>query len=264
VLAAFCAAIIVASASQAFAATIDSAVIKPRIFNDDPTSTLVTVNSYAAAILISDTPDQNTGFANLHVWHLADAGVEHSFPNNQGFSFSSNFALNGTGQGEGGLQLSPWWSPDADGLFNFRTTDGEIAVFGGRLPFYSFTGSQGLHYVKGTTVRVGMIYNPHSLSMADPATIVYNVTMPDLTTYTSGPIAFDQGNPAEGFGSWGHLEDARLGGQFKPYISGSGTGNGLTAVWSNISFAATVPEPATLSLLGLSLLGFIGIRRRAC
>ena len=58
--------------------------------------------------------------------------------------------------------------------FNFRTTDGEIAVFGGRLPFYSFTGSQGITYTKGDTVRVGVIYDPHSLSMADPATIQYN------------------------------------------------------------------------------------------
>ena len=194
---------------------IDSAVINTRIFNDDPTSTLTTTNSYPALVEISDTPT-GAGYANLHNFHLADAGVEHPFANSEAFSFSADLTISGAGEAEAGLQIAPWWSQNVDGRLNFRTTDGEIAAFGGRLPFYSFTGSQGLTYTKGDTVRVGVVYSPHSLSMADPATIVYNVTL-GATDYTSGPLAFDQGNPAEGYGTWGNLDDARVGGYMQVF-----------------------------------------------
>ena len=253
-----CAGIVAASGANALA--IDSAVIKTRIFNDDPGSTLSTTNSYPALVEISDTPT-GTGFANLHNFHLADAGVEHVFDNGEAFSFSVDLTIGGAGEGEGGLQLSPWWSQDVDGRFNFRTTDGEIAVFGGRLPFYSFTGSQSLTYVPGTTVRAGVVYNPHGLSSVSPATITYNVNI-GATDYTSGPLAFDEGNPAEDppYGLWGHLNDARVGGYVQVRTGLSGAGNNLTAQWENMSFA--VPEPTSMALAGLGVLGLMMRRKR--
>jgi len=257
-----CVGIVTACAVNAMA--IDSVVFHTRVFNDNPTSTVVTTSTYPTQVQISDTTDANpSGFANLHTFHLADAGVEHPFANNEPSSFFSDLTISGTGQGEAAMQLSPWWSQNADGFLNFRTTDGEIAAFGGRLPFYSFTGSQGLHYVKGTTVRAGFIYNPRSLSAADPATIQYFVTMPDAITYTSGAIAFDEGNAAEGFGSWGHLDDARIGGEMKIFTGQSGPLANLTATWSNLSYVSAVPEPTTLALLSLAVIGFIGMRRRS-
>jgi PEP-CTERM motif len=253
-----CAGIVAVCGANAMA--IDSAVINTRIFNDDPTSTLTTTNSYPALVQISDTPDADVGFANRHNFHLADAGVEHPFANGEPFSFSADLTISGAGQGEAGLQVAPWWSPNVDGTFNFRTTDGEIAVFGGRLPFYSFTGSQGITYTKGDTVHVGVIYDPHSLSMADPATIQYDVKI-GATNYTSGPLAFDEGNAAEGYGTWGHLDDARVGGYVQVFISGSGSGNNLTATWENMSYA--VPEPTTFALFGLAIVGLTVLRRRS-
>jgi hypothetical protein len=236
-------AVVIGLVANTSATIIDSAVINTRIFNDDPGSTLTTVNNYPALIEISDTRSGGGGFANLHNFQLAEAGVQHVFDNNEAFSFSADLTISGAGEGEGGLQLAPWWSQLVDGRFNLRTTDGEIAVYGGRLPFYSFTGTQGLIYTKGETVRVGMIYDPNSLSAGDPATIVYNLTMGG-TDYTSGPLAFDEGNPAEGFGSWGHLDDARVGG-FVQVFSSSGN---LTTQWANMSY---IPEPASIGLLGL-------------
>ena len=241
-------------------ATIDSAVLNLRVFNDDPGSTLTTVNNYPTLVEISDTRTTSGGFANLHNFHLADADVEHVFANDEAFSFSTDLTISGTGDGEGGLQLAPWWSHNVDGRFNFRTTDGEIAVFGGRLPFYSFTGSQAITYTKGDTVRVGMVYDPNSLSSGDPATITYNLTMGG-TPYSSGPLAFDEGNPAEGFGSWGHLDDARLGGYVQVFAPPSGvvpSDDNLTIQWAEINY---VPEPTTMVLTGLGFLGLM-MRRR--
>jgi hypothetical protein len=229
--------------------TIDSAVINTRIFNDDPGSTLNTVNSYPGLVSISDTPT-GVGFANLHNFQLAVGGTAYSFGNNEAFLFSADLTISGAGNGEAGLLLSPWWSPNIDGRFNFRTTDGEIAAFGGRLPFYSFTASQGVTYTKGDTVRVGLDYYPNSLSPGDPATITYNLTI-GANFYTSGPLAFDEGNPAEGYGSWGHLDNARLGGYLQVFTGMSGAGNELTAQWENISI---IPEPSTFALLGLGIL----------
>jgi len=85
----------------------------------------------------------------------------------------------GTGNGEIGLRLSPWWSPDVDGVFMLNTASGEIACFGGRLPFYSFTGNHGQTYVKGTSVtlsialsaNVGTLILPLLTSTATPSRV---------------------------------------------------------------------------------------------
>ena len=97
--------------------------------------------------------------------------ASHAFLNNEQFSFATDLTISGPGNAEAGVLIAPWWSKNVDGFINFRTTDGEIAMFGGRLPFYSFTGQHGVTYTKGETVRVATLYDPNSLSMADPATL---------------------------------------------------------------------------------------------
>jgi hypothetical protein len=247
-----CAGIVAMCSANAVA--IDSAVINPRIWNDDPGSTLTADNSYPTLVEISDTRTGAPGFVNLHNFHLADAGVEHAFSNGEAFSFSADLTISGAGDGEAGLQLSPWWSQSVDGNFNFRTTDGEIAAFGGRLPFYSFTASHAITYTKGDTIRVGLDYNPNSLSSGNPATITYNLTM-GATDFTSGPLAFNEGNVLEGFGSWGHLDDARVGGYLKVFSSS----DNLTAQWENMNY---VPVPSSIVLTGLGVLGLMMRRRK--
>src|SRR5207249_2900301 len=195
---------------------------------------------YPANITIQDANVDCFGFANMHVWTFSsDGGVtDQPLANEDYFTYSCDYVMTGTGQGEGGLRLSPWWAPYTDGLFNCRTTDGEIACFGGRLPFFTFTGAFGLHYVKGTLIHLEMNYRPNGLSQANPATMEYKLTY-NGQNYTSGPLTFDQGNPAEDppHGQWGCLTPAWAGGHMKAFLSqGNPATADVTGDWSNITF----------------------------
>jgi len=238
---------------------IDSAVLHTRVFNDFPNSTLTTTNLYPALIEFFDGPVGPGAFANRHNFRLSDNGgiSDAVFLNGDGFIFEADVMLTGTGPVEGGLQVSPWWSQQVDGQFNIRLNDGEVAVFGGRLPFYSFTANHGVLYQAGTTIHQKMIYKPNGLSQADPGTIEYLYT--DASgTYSSGPLAFDEGNPAEDppYGRWGILNDARVGGfvQIMNFDQGQ---HSAGARFTNMVF---VPEPAGLALLALA--GLAVVRRR--
>lgn len=218
--------------------TPNSAVVMTRIFNDCPGSNLNVTNNYPTCITISDQNVGCVGFANLHVWRFSEDGATAAvFNNGDSFSFSADLTISGTGDGEAGLQIAPWWSQNVDGRFNVRSTDGEVACFGGRLPFYSFTGSQGVVYVKGTTIHLEIVYLPNGLSNASPATIEYKLTY-NATNYTSGPLAFDEGNPAEDppYGLWGMLNDARVGGYFQFFVAGSGATGQAQVNWCNVLF----------------------------
>jgi hypothetical protein len=251
---------------------IDGVVFNERVFNDDPTSILTTVDTYPILISINDSGldgGGGGGFANLHNFRLsADGGVSAApFNNGDAFLFWADVTITGVAGSEGGLNVSPWWSQDVDGRLNVRTTDGEIAAFGGRLPFYSFTASQGLTYTAGDAIGLGVIYDPNSLSAADPATIEYLVNLGG-TEYTSGALDFDQGNPAEDppYGLWGMLNDARVGGYFQPFVDPSNPSNWGEIVFANMRYspdiADVIPEPATLSLLALGGLGLLQRRRK--
>lgn len=238
---------------------INGAVLHTRIFNDFPNSTLVTTNNYPALIQFSDGPVGPGAFANRHNFRLsANAGVSDAvFMNGDGFIFQADVALLGTGPVEGGLQVSPWYSQQVDGQFNIRLDDGEVAVFGGRLPFFSFTGVYGLHYLAGTTVHEKIIYDPHGLSAVSPGTIEYIYT--DGTgTYSSGVLAFDQGNPAEDppYGLYGILNDARVGGVVQVMNFNAGQ-HSAGIRFSNINY---VPTPGSMGVLALG--GLLAARRR--
>lgn len=221
---------------------INSAIVIERLFNDCPGSALTVANLYPASITITDVNPNCIGFANLHLWRLSeDATTAALFANGDGFSLKADLVLSGTGQAEAGLQISPWWT-NVDGRFNVRTTDGEIACFGGRLPFYSFTGApHNLVYVKGTPIGLEVIYIPNDLSMANPATVEYKVTY-NSNTYSSGPLPFDEGNTAEDppYGLWGMLNNAGVGGHLQFFVGQSGAGNGITADWRNVNYSPLV------------------------
>ncbi len=248
-------AMTVAAACMTFAAVSfatplpNSAVIHERVFNDCPVSTLTTSNLFPALITINDqntTPPFCAGFANLHTWRFSTDGANAiQFLNEDTFEFSCEVVLNGVG--EGGLNMSPWFSPDADGLFNIRTTDGEIACFGGRMPFFTFTGAFGLHYVNNTPIMLGITYLPNGLSAGSPGQIVYNLRYAS-TNYTSGLLNFDEGNTAENppHGLWGALTPWYAGGHMKMFVQTIGQPHGIQGDWRNIQYTAG-PTPSKKS-----------------
>lgn len=231
--------------------TPNGATIQLRVFNDCPTTQIATINSYPTAIVIDEVQNGcGAGFANRHIWRFSEDGgaTEAVFNNGDCFCFASSLILAGNGQGEGGIQLTPWFSQDVDGVLFVNTVNGEIAAFGGRLPFYSFTVNHGITYTKGTEIRLGMCYDPNGLSEADPGTIEYTVTY-NAVTYSSGPLAFDSGfNPMDPpHGVWGIQDDARAGGYVQQYLAPPDVDHKLTASWTNIDYdvCPTAAVPTT-------------------
>ncbi len=231
---------------------INGATIETRTFNDCPTSTLTTTNNYPATIEITDAMDPEcVGFANVHSFSFSEDGGTTAavFDNASSFRFGADFRIGGPGEGEGGLRISPWFGQFVDGRFMANTITGEIACFGGRLPFYNFTVNHGILYVKGTTIRLEVTYLPNGLSAVDPATIQYRVIYGGIT-HDSPVLPFDEGNPAEDppYGLWGILNDARAGGYFQPRAN---TGVALTAIWSNIEY--TILETQCVATVDLAI-----------
>jgi hypothetical protein len=211
-----------------------SAAVFERVFNDCPFSILTVTNDYPTSVLINDQKDNcgDVGFANRHCWRFSQDGTNAQlFGNINGFRFGCDVTISGTGEGEAGIGISPWWSPTVDGVFNLRTSDGEVACFGGRLPFYSFTASQGVTYVKGTTVHLEIEYLPNGLSEDSPGTIVYT-----YDSFTSGALPFDMGNPDEPYGLWGILDEATAGGNTQIFLQEGEPDANLQVVWENIIF----------------------------
>ncbi|HYM79806.1 MAG TPA: hypothetical protein VEY91_00170 [Candidatus Limnocylindria bacterium] len=227
-----------------------SATTETRVFNDCPASTVNVVDAYPALISIDDTaaPACTTG-ANLHIWRFStDNTNPQQYNNGDVFRFAADLVIEGPGQGESGLQISPWFSPRVDGRFNVRTTDGEIAVFGGVLPFYNFSGApNNVRYVKGTPIHLEMNYNPRSNTIADPGQIEYKLVY-NAQFYTSGILLMEGCNTTEEpiYGCYGILNFAQAGGHLQA-LWGPGAGQLIKSTWTNIQFHPDVKPTAAVS-----------------
>ena len=237
-----------AGAALAATPTPNGAKVRTQVFNDCILNTQTVTNNYPSNLVIEEGIGSCGGGANRDVWYLSSDGgaTKATFDNNSLYHFGADLVISGSGTAaEAGLMINPWWDADFGGVFNCRVPDGEIAVFNDRLPFYSFTTVYGLHYAQGTVIRLEVVYNPHTNSLADPATIEYIVRYLG-TTYSSGPIAFDQGNPAEDppHGQWGELQPTTVGGHVQVPNSNQG-GQWMRASWSNITLINGPTTPAS-------------------
>lgn len=244
-------------AASAFAQTPNpnSIVYHLNIFPPCPAAVVTTGGAYPSSFYIDESILPCIGFADEDVWSLSEDGsTDAQFGNNANFSFCADLIeetsnSGSAGGGEAGLGIRPWWSIDA-GFFNVRNTDGEIACFDGRLPFFSFTSAFGLHYAAGHSIHLAMTYisGPTGPSSSKPATIKYDLTYLG-TPYTSGTINFDQGNPAEDppHGQWGLLNFGKAGGHMKAFYDPGNFNSSMRATWSNVCYSnlQVVPSKST-------------------
>ena len=226
----------------------NGAVVTTRLFNDCPVSLLTPTNAYPGSIVFNECQlICPSGFANLHNWTFsADGGLTQMVLNNQdNFRFGATVMLRGgtTNGGEAGLRLSPWWSQQVDGRFNLRLPDGEIACFGGVLPFYSFTANYGIHYVAGQPIYLEIIYSAGEDANPNlPGKIQYKCIWQG-TPYLSPALPFTNCNANE----WQHkcygiMDDARAGGYSQNRLQDV-TGSCMQASFFDIFFEVQDDRP---------------------
>jgi hypothetical protein len=224
-----------------------------RNWNDCPASTVTTGGSYPSSFYIDDSVLPCTGFANQHIWRFSEDGgaTPAVFHNNSNFTFCADLVISGADAngGEAGINIAPWWSI-SDGRINVRVPDGEVAAFGGRMPFYSWTASDAVAYVQGTTIHLMMSYvsGPSGPSESSPGQVQYSVTY-NSNTYTTPWFLLDMGNPSEDppHGLWGILDPASAGGFFQPRMEPGNFDSNLRATWSNVCYTnlQAVPTQST-------------------
>ena len=239
------------SGANAQVRSINSAIIRPRVFNDDPASTFTSVNNYPSLISLSDANVSAGGFANRHVWDFSSDGgtTAYKFDNSDYFTASMTLNLSGTvtPRKEAGFLLN---TVGGDGQFIVNTDAHEVVVFGGPLPFYSFNNSNGLKYNAGDTITLGMTYFKDAAGN-------------NAIIYTANGVS----SPAQEFSNAekGIITGSALGGYLQVPVDKGNTANGATAVFTNLSIKPTaVPEPSACAALGVGLtaLGLL-LRRRA-
>jgi len=238
----------------------NTVVFNPYIYHDCPYSNYATINNYPALVQISDGDEGCAGWTNLHTWRFSEDGVTRAaFENCSHYRFSAVLKFSNP-TGEFGLQIAPWWggAEYSDGRFNVRAD--EIACFGGRLPFYSFTAAYGLTYTAGEPIWLQITYDPNELDETEivggvrdpappnPASIQYQVYYRGQG-YSSPVLYFDKANPAEPHGIWGELYPAYVGG-FVQAPNNASSSWAYTCNWENIHFEGPSATPAKSSTWG--------------
>jgi hypothetical protein len=260
----FAAFALVCAAGNALAtdiSTVNSFKAETRLWNDFPTSSLTTTNSFPNVEFNETFPQGAVGnYANKHIaWLSNDSGASH-FQNNYFQSWSMQFDVTintAFGQGqprkEAGIQVNNPRNPSIGGWTDegqvLIASDGEVAVFGGAMPFTGFGNNT---YTLGTTAHVTFSY--FAPGAVDPIKGAYRLIFSDVVT----------GIHDSGLKIWGDESDFLYGlnngcelgfkaqNQRNPFIE-----DNSDIAYGNFSI---VPAPASIALVGLA--GLTAGRRR--
>lgn len=239
-------AFLLSGSASAQISSINGAVVRERVFNDDPTSVLTTVNNYPSVISFDDQSLDNNGtpaFANRHTWQFSNDGgtSAYQFNNDDFFSVYMDVTLTAnpiSPRKEAGFLLN---TAGGQGQFIVNTDAREVVAFGDPLPFFAFPAT----FDSGETIRLGMTY---FLDTDGLRKIIYH--------------ADGQSSPAQAFGNLeqGIITGSTLGGYGQFGILATDPNNFGTAAFQNIAF---VPEPSGIAILACGVaLGLLTKRKR--
>lgn len=195
-------------------------------------------------------------FANKHIaWLSSDGGAtRHQGNKNQSFVLNFDVKIDVAAPGirrEGGLQVNnprPALGFTDEGQI-LIASDGEVAVFGGVMPFTGF----GNVYTAGTTASVSFEY--FAPGTADPVLGAYRLIFNDAVT----------GVHDSGMKFWGAMEpDGLFGFNFGTEFGFKAQNQRIPIIddFSDITYSniSIVPAPGAIALMGLG--GLIAGRRR--
>ena len=226
--------------TQAQVTTVNSAQIKPRVFDDIPGATLTTISNYPTEISFTEqNVSSASGFANRDVWYFsADGGsTAYTFQSNDYFNASFTLTLTGGTPGfdlEAGFLFSDP-SGNFGGDLQSVITGAGVVFQGGGPSYYPFSPAAGgfpgaggsvSNYVEGETYTMGLNY------VLDP-----NTGKNAFQYSVNGQFAASSaGNPYFDLGAGQFLGSAgdTLGGYFQIQTDASNPTNTGTVVFGNI------------------------------
>jgi hypothetical protein len=239
-----------AGGAYAQISSINSAVIDPRVFNDYPGATGNYINSYPGSITLGETGEYAaSGFANRDEWFFSKNGTSaYTLSANDYFMASMTVDVTGstTVDNEAGFLIPnpPGGLPGGDLQFLADPNSGFLGMFGG-----SGYWNSGLTYTAGETVTLGMEYFYDTANSVNAFEFWVNAG--------SGNVY----SPIQDLPSGDNLVGGNLGAYFQLQGETNAPGTSGQAVFGNIEIAP-VPEPATLTLLGLGALPLARLLRR--
>lgn len=237
-----------AGSASAQISAIDSLNVAPHWFADFfGRSDLTITNNGLAGIRFEDRNFTGSGFANRHHAALSIGGTPFLFQPTDGFRFDVDVIIEGPGRTEAGIWhgTAPFYpnsaNADVGQMLLIPDNNGEIAAFGGRVPFFSNNQAENAGMPRAARNQVF-----HLTFIYDTATPVRNYRMGVNGVFA--PTKF------EGIDTAGFLPDSYFG----VYVQGpNGTLGDIDVTFTNLQI---VPAPASAALLGLG--GLLAARRR--
>jgi hypothetical protein len=257
--------------------TVNGMRVQLRRFNDYPNSTLVVTppppnppsnpQSYAVPgfpdVTFNEGPFGAGGFANQHQSRFSNTagGADYLLEGTAGqhsndafdISIDVNLAVGSTQpRKEAGFRSDSFIAGESSFII---TSDGEVAAFGGPIPFHSFGPSGSGAYVPGNTARMRIIYYPDNDSDA------FDGDASQMEYIYDNNIADANPPVSSGIKVFSNLENGMIAGSNIGFYIQSAPNDSNPADFSNTAFRRiiAVPEPVCGSLV---LAGVLGLARR--
>ena len=199
-------------------------------------------------------------------------GTGYTFGANQGLSLSNGFANAGNYSIEMGFSFDTTGGFRKILDFKNRTSDNGLYNLTHNLNFFPITTGVGgqitdttfvtviLTRDSGSTVAVGYVNGAQQISFTDTTSLAVFDAASNIAQFFRDDFATGQGEASSGFVDFIRVYDGALTGNQASCLQGS---NPLACNIPGAVGNQSVPEPGSLALLGLGLLGFFARKRGA-